>query len=269
MNVFQFRRPEWYDADKIFDCGQCFRFRKTGGIWRGVACGTLLELRQTGDGIECRADGGELTERGALKRYLGLDADYAAYNRDISERLAGYPFMAEAMRRSRGVVLLNQQPWETLISFIISQNNNIPRIKGIIEGLSDMCGKPVSGGYRAFPEPEKILELGTDGLRPLHPGYRDRYIIDAARLVCDGALDLEDLKTADTDRLMKALLGVNGVGPKVASCIALFAYARYELFPVDTWIKKALKEHFGGASPLEFGPYAGIAQQYIFYSQTH
>ncbi|MBO4769887.1 MAG: DNA-3-methyladenine glycosylase 2 family protein [Clostridia bacterium] len=269
MNVFHFRRPEWYDADKIFDCGQCFRFKKTGGVWRGVAYGTLLELRQTDTEIECRAECGELTGSQRLEHYLGLDRDYAVYNIDISDRLADYPFMNEAMRRSRGVVLLNQQPWETLVSFIISQNNNIPRIKGIIEGLSNMCGKPVADGYRAFPEPGKILELGTEGLKPLHPGYRDRYIIDAARLVYDGALDLEELKSADTDSLMKALLSVNGVGPKVASCIALFAYARYELFPVDTWIKKALKDHFGGASPLSFGPFAGIAQQYIFYSQTH
>lgn len=268
MTRFTFERPLWFDADKVFDCGQCFRFEKDGIIWQGLTGGVFLKISQNEDSVFCETENTSAETEKKVSEFLGLNTDYGAINSDISERLKDYPFMAEAMKKARGVVLLHQEPWETLISFIVSQNNNIPRIKKIISELCRRCGEKTPFGYR-FPTAESLLDFGLNGLKEIRVGYRDSFIIDAAEKMSRGELDFSSMSALDSRALVGKLSEIKGIGPKVASCIALFGFKKYDVFPVDTWIRKALNEYFGGIIPEQFGPYAGIAQQYIFYSQTH
>ena len=164
---------------------------------------------------------------------------------------------------------MHQDRWEALCSFIISQCNNIPRIKKIVETLCALYGDEVSlcgKTFYSFPSAEKLAMLEPDDLSPLRCGYRAPYIINAARSVASGETDLEALAAADTDTAMKALLSLNGVGKKVANCAVLFGLGHMEAFPIDVWMKRALSENFPPKfDPAALGEYAGLAQQYIFY----
>jgi N-glycosylase/DNA lyase len=159
---------------------------------------------------------------------------------------------------------MRQPVFETLITFIISQNNNIPRISGIVERLCDNFGED-RGGYRDFPSAETLSELSTFDLAPIRAGFRDKYIIDAARNWVDGTVREEFLKTAPLDSARDMLMKIKGVGPKVADCVLLFSANRLETFPKDVWIKRAMESLFPDGLPECAREYAGIAQQYIFH----
>ena len=195
-------------------------------------------------------------------KYLDLDRDYAAIRRAVSVDAQ----TARCADSGAGIRILRQEPWEALISFIISQCNNIPRIQGIISRLCALYGEIIDGGF-AFPTPEALSCLSIEDLAPLRCGYRAPYILSSAQAVSGRSLDLSALESANTETILRALLALPGVGIKVASCVLLFGFHRLEAFPVDTWIRKALKQDYGpDFDPAKaFGPYAGIAQQYIFY----
>ena len=261
-------------VEKTFDCGQCFRFERVESERHEYEFGGVAHGRE----VSFAAENGELYIYGAneedydkiWKRYLGLDVDYDAVNADILSR-SDNPALKKAMEFGRGIRILRQEPWETVCSFIISQNNNIPRIKKIVSNMSEQYGEHLGGGAYAFPTVQSVLDAGVAGMAELKTGFRAKYIIDAAERVCDGRVNLAALEEMErTDESAKKLCEIKGVGPKVAACSLLFGFGRYDAFPVDVWIRRVMEKYFEpGFDPADLGPYAGIAQQYLFYYERY
>ena len=278
-----------FDVRKIFDCGQCFRFEPVENTeheaeFAGVAHGRFISVAQDGKDIYIYNVTDKEYER-TWKRYLALDEDYEAIDRHILS-LSDNDTLRCAVEYGSGIRILRQEPWEAVCSFIVSQNNNIPRIKKIIEAMARECGEPVDipEGMReklspnaapyAFPTPEALLGLGVDGIFALRTGFRAKYIYDAAEKFSKGDIDCRFLTdNKNTAECVEHLCGIKGVGPKVASCALLFGFSRYDAFPVDVWIKKVIEKYFGVSpdkfSPETLGEYAGIAQQYLFYYERY
>ncbi|MBR6593802.1 MAG: DNA-3-methyladenine glycosylase 2 family protein [Clostridia bacterium] len=253
------------DIVKTFDCGQCFRFEEgEDGTVSGVAFGRRLSLKNTDGGVLLLGVSGEEYET-IWREFLDMDRDYSRL-RGVFE---DYPKVRAAAEVGYGIHILRQEPWETLCSFIISQNNNIPRIKKIIRTLCESYGEPLAEGGYTFPTPEALLAAGEEGLRVCGCGFRARYLLCAAEAV-RGGLDVAALRNTDYATAMEALLALTGVGPKVASCVALFGLCHTEAFPVDVWIKRVLEKYFDeDFDPTVFGKDAGIAQQYLFYYERY
>ena len=235
-------------------------YEKENGVWHGTAYGKYLELCKEADGTLVLFNTTEHDFESIWRKYFDLDRDYGAVNKNLSKN----EILKSAAEYSFGIRILNQEPWETLCSFIISQNNNIKRIKGIISRLCDNFGED-KGGYHAFPTAERIAECTLEDLEVLRSGFRAKYILDAAQKISSGEIDLEKLKTVSTDAARDELMKIKGVGPKVADCALLFSLCHIDAFPKDVWIKRAMQALFGGELPEEAKPYAGIAQQYIFF----
>lgn len=241
------------------DCGQAFRWReRPDGRWEGVAGGRYLQLEQKGEDILLLGGEGDLA---FWREYFDLDRDYAA----LWERFRRNPTLRRALDRCPGVRVLRQQPWETLCTFILSANNNIPRIKGIVERLCDGWGEEVAGtGFHTFPGPERLAGLTVEDLAPLRAGWRGEYLLDAAQRVADGRLKLEEIKTLPTSEALTKLREVKGVGPKVAQCVLLFGFGRVECVPMDVWMKRVMAEYYPKGFPRYLRDYGGIAQQVLF-----
>jgi N-glycosylase/DNA lyase len=261
-------------VEKTFDCGQCFRFDRVENSdhefeFGGVAYGRAVSFAAEGD--ELYIYGSDLEDyENIWKRYLGLDVDYDAVNADILSR-SDNPALKNAIEFGRGIRILRQEPWEAVCSFIVSQNNNIPRIKKIIAAMSEKYGEHLGGGNYAFPTAQAIAEAGESGMFELKTGFRAKYLADAAARVTDGRLDLSAVEElGSTEDCAKKLCEVKGVGPKVAACSLLFGFGKYDAFPVDVWIRRVMEKYFApGFEPSELGPYAGIAQQYLFYYERY
>jgi len=253
-----------FDLYGIFECGQCFRWNADeSGAYVGVAFGKAVRLRREGESvfISCSME----DFKSVWYDYFDLGRDYEA----IRESMNISGFMRSATAYGKGIRILRQEKWEALCSFIISQNNHIPRIKKIVEALCELFGGKVEFDgkmYYSFPSPEKLCMLDESDLAPLRCGYRASYILSAARAVADGSIDLDALSQSSLDVARKELLKIHGVGNKVADCVLLFGLGLLDSFPVDVWMKRALSEHFRpDFDPSVFSPYAGIAQQYIFH----
>ena len=255
------------DIVKTFECGQCFRWNADeNGVYYGVVRGIPAMVWEEGDDVFLRSAG----EESLWRDYFDLERDYAA----ISRSFDGGEYLAACVEYGMGIRILRQEPWEALCSFIISQCNNISRIKGIVERLCTAYGEKCELEGRAFysfPPAELIAALDDDGLSMLRCGYRAPYILNAARALRDGSLDLDALIGCDSVTAKKALTSLQGIGDKVANCVVLFGLYHMEAFPIDVWIKRALKEHFPkDFDPASLGEYAGLAQQYIFhYIRNH
>ena len=251
---------------ETLDCGQCFRWKEIAdSCFRGVVRGVVATVSMDGDRLVI--DGAGEEQRGMWADYFDLSLDYKAVREQLS---AIHPVMAEAARFAPGIRILNQEPFEALISFIISQNNNIKRIAGIVERLCEHFGEEIGAGEHAFPTAERLAVLEPDDLEPIRAGFRHRYIIDAARKVHSGEIDLEYIRGLPYDAARAELMKVTGVGVKVADCVLLYGLHRLDGFPLDVWMKRAMAVLFDGMDPAAFGDYAGIAQQYIFhYSRMH
>ncbi len=271
--TFTFPRPDCFDLDLIFDCGQSFRFTECGnGSYKGVAFGKAVTFSQDKDTVT--VTGADKNDFETLwKHYLALDADYSSMRKRIRALRPDDSVLTEAMECGKGIRLLNQDKWETLLSFIISQNNNIPRIRSIIERLSYELGERTEHNGEAlysFPPPEAIVSLGEEGLREMKVGFRAPYMLDAAKKVSSGEINLDELDTYNTEELLSHLMTVKGVGLKVASCVALFAYGRLDSFPVDVWIKRVLDKYYpSGFDHSSLGDIAGLVQQYLFYYERY
>ena len=252
---------ENFDLPHTLDCGQAFRWEeKNNGIWCGVALNKYLEIEKSSDGTIILHNTTEAD-------FCDIWCDYFDFNRDYNEiitAISGNEILKKASSFGLGIRVLNQEPWETLCSFIISQNNNIKRIKGIISRLCENFGEE-KNGYYTFPTAEKIANLTLDDLAVLRSGFRAKYILDAAIKVSNGEIDLYNLKNLSTDEARNELMKIKGVGPKVADCALLFSHKHIDAFPKDVWIKRAMEVLFGGELPKEAIPYAGIVQQYIFF----
>lgn len=241
--------------------GQCFRWQADGDGFFGCAADRAVRLTQQDETITITGDDRHDAER-FWREYLDLDTDYCAIREHVT---SAEPRLAAAVERCGGVYILRQQPWEALCSFIISQNNNIPRIRSIIDKLCRSYGRliPDSDGQYAFPTPEAIAAAEPDELRLLGCGYRADYLPSAAADVLSGRFDPQLLWEMPLEQAQKTLQAMRGVGPKVADCVLLYGLHRLDAFPRDVWIKRALDGEFKGTS-LQTSPYAGVAQQYIF-----
>lgn len=250
-----------FELAATLDCGQAFRWASSAdGVWSGIAYGRELKLRQDGSNI-LLCGIGEKEFNGIWKNYFDLDRDYGAVIKAISTDCR----LKAAAETGGGIRILRQEPWETLCSFIISQNNNIPRIKGIISRLCALLGENCGNGY-TFPAAERLAACSPEDLAPLRAGFRTGYLLDAAEKVASGKIKLDELTALPMDEAREILMTVRGVGPKVADCTLLFGLGFIEAFPRDVWIKRVMAEQFGGELPECALPYAGIAQQYLFYS---
>lgn len=246
--------------------GQCFRWTENeadgDGSITGIMKDMLLTLRQENNYIYVSGCPEERLPE--LYEYLDLGTDYDEIR---TECVAAEPRLRKAAERCAGIHILRQEPWEALCSFIISQNNNIPRIRLIIRRLCALCGDriPGCGGDDAFtfPSAATVAALSGEQLDRIGCGYRSGYILSAAESAATGRIDFDALRTMDIEQCREELLKLYGVGPKVADCFMLYGLHRLECFPRDVWIKRALAEEFSG-TPLQSSRYAGVAQQYIF-----
>ena len=253
-----------FDLVKIFECGQCFRWEQgKNGEYTGVAFGLAARLRR---------DGGSIFITGTPEEFDMVWRDYFDINRDyaaIRRRLSIDGFMKKAAEFGEGIRILRQDRWEALCSFIISQRNNIPRIKKIVAALCREFGDRFEfegNVFYTFPSAERLASLDAADLEPVRCGYRAAYIVGAARAAASGEIDLYALSQGTPEDARAALKRLHGVGDKVADCAVLFGLHMLDAFPLDVWIKRAVAEHYGpGFDPGVFSPYAGIAQQYIFH----
>lgn len=253
-----------FDIKKICECGQLFRFTDINGKTRIISGEHRAFLWQENGVVFIECD-----DEKYFEKYFDLQRNYDI----IRLKLKDKSLFEAAVDFGQGIRILNQQPFETLISFIISANNNITRIKGIIERLSASLGDDM-GGYFSFPSPQKIAAADFETINGLGAGYRARYIHETARAVAEGRFDLDAPFSAKTDCAKRGLLQLLGVGDKVADCILLFAYHKADVFPVDTWIKKVYNCYYGREQSravirrsllARFGDLSGYAQQYLFY----
>ena len=265
-----FPRPQNFDLDLIFDCGQSFRFVKSSDrSYSGIAFGKAVDFIQEEDTVTIVGSDENDFDR-IWKRYLALDIDYPALRSEIISSRPGDEVLKSAMEYGAGIRLLRQDKWETLCSFIISQNNNIPRIKSLVEALSREYGEKIEGcsvgEFYAFPSARTVADIGTEKLRELKVGFRAPYIHDAATKVASGELDLDMLDDLPTGELLSSLMTIKGVGLKVASCVALFAYGRLDCFPIDVWVKRVLEKYYpDGFDHTALPNTAGLVQQDLFY----
>ena len=251
---------EQIDLKKTFECGQCFRWDADKcGVYKGVSCGKALMLWEENGKVICSAHDVDIP---FWRNYFDLDTDYSEKSLSFTEP----PYLKVCAEFGAGIRILRQEPWEALCSFIISQCNNIPRIKKIIATLCGEFGSELAYGLNSFPTANQLAVLSERDLAPLRCGYRAAYILNAARAVSDGVLDFDALREMAPEEAFAEIKKIYGVGDKVANCFMLFGLHRMDRFPIDVWMKRALKEHFpSDFDPATLGSYAGLAQQYIFY----
>ena len=249
------------DPDATFGCGQCFRFDKNeDGSWSGVAFSRSAPVSREGDSLVITG----ITEEEfntVWRSFLDLDRDYDGMHAAICADPVFAPFADAAA----GIHILKQDFWEALASFIFSQNNNIPRIKGIVSRFCEGFGERVEGGY-AFPTAERTAALSREDLASLRCGFRDKYLLDAAEKVASGEITEERLASLPTDEARELLMKIKGVGVKVADCTLLYGCGRMEVFPRDVWIKRIEERVMPGGVPEALAPYAGILQQYLYHA---
>ena len=261
---------EFFSLSKTVDCGQCFRFFEKDGYIYGIAQNKCIKAVQTDDKtLRLFTATNDLP---FWRNYFALDTDYAS----IRASLPSDETSLLSKEISSGIRILNQDKWEALCSFIISQNNNIPRIKKLIEALSKEFGEKIEtsdGIFYSFPEAEKIASADIEALRALKLGFRAEYVLDAAKKVVNEPDFLERVSLLDTKEATKLLCEIKGVGPKVASCALLFGFGKKDAFPIDVWVKRILDKYYPSLSYDKageyFGEYAGIAQQYLFYYERY
>lgn len=250
-----------FDLRNTFDCGQCFRWTENAdGSYSGIVRGKYVRVISD-KGVIVLENSNEEDFLNIWKKYFDLENDYNEIRKEICVLC---PKLSCAVDSMDGIRILSQEPWEALCSFIISQNNNIPRIKGIVSRLCEEFGEKSEYGY-SFPTAEKIAQCTENDLAPLRAGFRAAYILDAAKKVARGEVVLEDMYILPIDECRTQLMKIKGVGPKVAECTLLYGLHRLDAFPIDVWMKKALSEFFSGVSADAIGRYAGVAQQYIFH----
>lgn len=258
--------PDLFDLKKIADSGQCFRaVPRPDGSYRFITGEQVLYIRPVSEGIyqvNCDEDRWERV----WSPYFDLGRSY----RDITTRIpAEDAFLGVAARAGAGIRILRQDPWETLLTFIISQRKSIPAIREVVEQLSRQYGTAVQTSEETlytFPTALQLQNVCQEDYIACKAGYRASYLCDAVQQVLSGRLDLAEIASLPDDGLIAALEGVRGVGVKVANCVALFAYGRTACAPVDTWIQKIIRQEYQGQNPFDrYGDAAGIMQQYFFY----
>ncbi len=261
-----------FDLDLSMKCGQIFGWHEEGGTYYSIIDSKAVALRQWRGQIFYEAAGS--ISPGRIRRYLGLDEDLGA----ILSAIRVDSFMRKVTKRVRNLRLFKQDPWSCLCAYIISANNRVDRIDAIYKRIACQLGESLRIGSKAiysFPSPQRLLSCSESSVRACGAGFRAPYILEAARMVCEGRVDLAHLGTLPYVEARELLKTIPGVGDKVADCVLLFAYSKYEAFPVDVWIKRAVERvYFNSRSITKkgirefgqayFGRYAGYAQEYIY-----
>ena len=269
-----------FNSTHIFECGQCFRWNlQDNGNYIGVVKNSVIEVIEKDDEVIFRGVS-EDNLKDIVVDYFNLDKDYGEIKNKLS-KIDDY--LKESIKFGNGIRILNQDIFETIISFIISANNNIPRIKKIIENLSKNYGKEIEYDgktYYTFPTVESLSKATVADLRNLGLGFRDKRVYTTTRMILKNEFDIEKIKNfKDTEMIREELLKLDGVGPKVADCILLFAFNRYDVFPIDVWVRRVMNDLYiknpdeSKVSKVEikklaeekYGELAGLAQQYLFY----
>lgn len=266
-----------FNTDHIFDCGQCFRWqRKDDGSYVGPAKGKIARISFS-DGCLVIDNCSEEDFHNVWKKYLDLDRDYGILKKKLASNDSS---MKAAAEYGYGIRILRQDFWETVVSFIISQNNNIPRIKGCIEAICERFGEYIGKydgkEYFSIPQPEKLASLSSDDLAPCRLGYRAPYLVKMAQQFIEkGGADAVENEIKKAEDPIQALQQFCGIGPKVAACISLFGLGRMDAFPIDVWMRRVMNRLYGidendiksmkSYAAEHFGENGGIAQQYLFY----
>lgn len=249
------------DLELTLDCGQAFRWvKENDGSFSGVASGVYLNIGKIGENTFLLKDTSKENFENIWRKYFDFDRDYVK----ICETLKQDKLLASTIDEYYGIRILNQDSWEALCSFVISQQNNIKRIKGIIERLCEKYGQEVKNGFYSFPSAERLSKLSVEDFEELGTGYRAKYLERLAKGVASGEIDLEKIKTLPLEEARKELLKIYGVGIKVANCALLFGFGFYDAFPVDVWMKRVM-EYYPDGLPKCFDGIGGIAQQYLFH----
>ena len=274
------KSPEAFELKDIFECGQCFRWNEnedksyTGVIKQGV----LKVKKEDGKIIFTGMLDGDIKE--IVEYYFDLNRDYEEIKRELSNI---DKYLKESIQYGSGIRILNQDLWEMIISYIISANNNIPRIKGIIERISKKYGTEIEWNgekYYLFPTVEQLSKASVQDFRDLGAGFRDIRLYETTKKILNKKVDLKKLEKEDTITAREKLLTLSGVGPKVADCILLFStLKRFDVFPIDVWVRRVMnelyiksedenkvsKKEIMDLAEQKFGNLEGIAQQYLFY----
>ena len=275
------KNQDSFELKDIFECGQCFRWNEQDdGSYTGVIKNAIINVKKENENIiftgKCDTDIKELIEY-----YFDLNTDY----KEIKQKLSNIDeYLKTSIEYGKGIRILNQDLWETIISFIISANNNIPRIKGIIERLSQKYGNEIEWNgqkYYTFPTAEQLKDVTVEEYRKLGLGFRDIRLYETTKMILNKEVDLEKLrKNPNTQEVREELLKLSGVGPKVADCILLFSdLKRFDVFPIDVWVRRVMndlyikeadeakvsKTKIEKLADEKFGNLKGLAQQYLFY----
>ncbi|WP_061996996.1 DNA-3-methyladenine glycosylase [Clostridium sp. ATCC 25772] len=273
-NKIVLKDVENFELKDIFDCGQCFRWNKTkDNTYIGVAYNKVIEIEKEGNNV--------IIHNSNIKDFNEIWCEYFDLKRnysEIKEELKKDSILATAVAFGEGIRILKQEPFEILISFIVSANNRIPMIKRAINNISKEYGNELEykgEKYYSFPSVDRLIEASQEDIEKMGVGFRAKYIVDSIEKVYNNVYNLEEIKSMDDDGCHEGLKQFNGVGPKVADCIMLFSMQKYSSFPVDVWVKRAM-QHFYVAPDVslpkirmfardKFGNLAGFAQQYLFF----
>ena len=279
--IYKIKNIDSFELKDIFDCGQCFRWNKEDdGSYTGVFKGNVLNVSKNDKEITFKGVcNGNIKD--VVEEYFDLNRDYEKIKEELSKIDEN---MKTSIEYGKGIRILNQDLFETIISFIISANNNIPRIKGIIERLSKKYGDEIIWNdkkYYAFPTAKSLKDVSVKEYRDLGLGFRDIRLYETVKMILEGKVNLEELeKNKNTMEVREKLLELSGVGPKVADCILLFSdLKRFEVFPIDVWVRRVMndlyikkedetkvnKKEIEKLAKEKFGDLAGLAQQYLFY----
>ncbi len=282
--IYKIENIQTFSLSHIFECGQCFRWNKQAdGSYIGVFGNNVLKVAQKEKTITFKGMCEKEIEK-TVTEYFDLNRDYEQIKNNLSK--IDKP-LKNSIEYGNGIRLLNQDLWETIISFIISANNNIPRIKGIIERLAKAYGNEIiwkGDSYYTFPTPKQLSKATVEELRKLGLGFRDQRVYETTKMILDKQVDLEELKELaikkEIQKVREILLTLSGVGPKVADCIMLFSSLKcLEVFPVDVWVRRVMNELYfklpeesklkriqiENLAKEKYGDLAGLAQQYLFY----
>lgn len=280
MEKYILENQESFKLEDIFECGQCFRWNKQDdGSYVGVIKDAVIKVESQNNKIVFSGES-EKDFKSVINYYFDLETNYSEYKNKLAKI---DEYLSQSIEFGDGIRILKQDLWECIISFIISANNNIPRIKKIIERLSKTYGEKIifeGKEYYKFPTPEYLGNATVQDLRDLGLGFRDKRIYNTTKMILEKQVDLEKIKKMENTNLMRdELLRLDGVGPKVADCILLFGLKRFDVFPIDVWVRRVMndlyihkedeekvnKKELQKLAEEKFADLSGLAQQYLFY----
>jgi len=258
------------DLDLTLSCGQTFRWRKVGSSWKGVLGRNAITLLAHGRALEVQSEPADRDVVAAVRTHLRAEDDIAL----IQKRLSGDPVLARGMRDVRGLRIVKTDEWECLVSFVLATYANIPRITKMVEALCTSFGEDIGADAHAFPDIRRLRQASESDLAGCGLGYRARYVHELSGSLTAG--EIARMKRMSFDELRGELMGLPGVGDKVADCVALFGFGKLESFPIDVWMARALERLYGvrgtyrtlrAFAHARFGEYAGYAQEYLYLNE--